>query len=95
MLYHSHPLFLTHSLTHSRTDDIVDSPRALLDREVLRSDLAEWGARLDAVWAGKPVDLFDLALADTHRVYPSMSIVPFKDMIAGMIMDVPGEGRRW
>lgn len=39
------------------------------------------------------MDLFDLAMADTVRTYPSLSIKPFKDMILGMIMDVPGVGQ--
>ena len=36
-----------------RTDDIVDSPRALLNREVLTKDLEDWSIRLDKIWAGK------------------------------------------
>ena len=36
-----------------RTDDIVDSPRALLNREVLTKDLEDWSVRLDKIWAGK------------------------------------------
>jgi Squalene/phytoene synthase len=36
-----------------RTDDIVDSPRALLNREVLTKDLEDWSLRLDKIWAGK------------------------------------------
>lgn len=36
-----------------RTDDIVDSPRALLNREVLNKDLEDWSRRLDSIWAGK------------------------------------------
>ena len=36
-----------------RTDDIVDSPRALLNREVLTKDLEDWSARLDKIWAGE------------------------------------------
>lgn len=36
-----------------RTDDIVDSPRALLNREVLNRDLEDWSLRLDKIWAGK------------------------------------------
>ena len=35
-----------------RTDDIVDSPRALLNREVLNKDLEDWSLRLDKIWAG-------------------------------------------
>ena len=76
-----------------RTDDIVDSPRALLNREVLSKDLSEWDERLDGIWNGKPRDLFDLAMVDTLKAYPRLSIEPFRDMIAGMVMDVPGMGQ--
>lgn len=77
-----------------RTDDLVDSPRAcLLNRDTLTADLDNWTSRLDEVWEGKPVDLFDLAMADTVKAYPDMSIEPYRDMIKGMIMDVPGLGQ--
>jgi len=76
-----------------RTDDIVDSPRALLNREILAKDLKDWNTRLENIWAGKPSDLFDLAMSDTVKQYPSLSIQPYKDMIAGMVMDVPGLGQ--
>jgi phytoene synthase len=77
-----------------RTDDLVDSPRACLqDKDTLTQDLALWENRLDAIFAGQPMDLFDLAMVDTVRAYPDMSIVPFRDMIAGMVMDVPGLGQ--
>jgi phytoene/squalene synthetase len=62
-----------------------------MNRDVLSADLQQWGARLDAIWAGEPADLFDLALSDTVQRNPSMSKVPFQDMIKGMVMDVPGE----
>ena len=52
-----------------RTDDIVDSPRALLNRDVLSKDLQEWGARLDGIWRNEPRDLFDLAMVDTLKVW--------------------------
>ena len=51
-----------------RTDDIVDSPRALMNQDVLSKDLQEWGARLDGIWRGEPHDLFDLAMVDTLKV---------------------------
>lgn len=76
-----------------RTDDIVDSPRALLNREVLKADLDIWTARLKDIWQDHPVDLFDLAMADTVKKYPNMDVQPYKDMIAGMVMDVPGLGQ--
>lgn len=76
-----------------RTDDIVDSPRALLDRDVLSSDLAKWNDRLNHIWNDRPHDLFDLALSDTVKRYPTLPISPFRDMIDGMVMDVPGLGQ--
>jgi hypothetical protein len=76
-----------------RTDDIVDSPRALLNRETLTKDLQEWERRLERIWSNQPVDLFDLAMTDTVREYPRMDIQPYRDMIKGMVMDVPGMGK--
>mmetsp|Transcript_34074 Transcript_34074/g.49501 ORF Transcript_34074/g.49501 Transcript_34074/m.49501 type:complete len:425 (-) Transcript_34074:224-1498(-) len=76
-----------------RTDDIVDSPRALLDRNSLSKDLVAWEQRLTSIWQGQPVDLFDLAMAHTVETYPSLSRQPFQDMILGMVMDVPGLGQ--
>lgn len=76
-----------------RTDDIVDSPRALISKDTLTRDLQEWERRLDGIWNGEAVDLFDLAMADTVRKYPLMDAKPYKDMIAGMVMDVPGMGQ--
>jgi len=69
-----------------RTDDIVDKPRA--DRTSLRTELTEWQRRLTDVWEGKPYDLIDLALADTVRKFPALTITPFEDMIKGMVMDL-------
>ena len=76
-----------------RTDDLVDSPRALSNIEILAGDLKEWEYRLDRIWANEPVDIFELAMADTVQKYPGLSIVPYQDMIKGMIMDVPGMGQ--
>lgn len=76
-----------------RTDDIVDSPRALLNRETLKNDLREWDERLVDIWNYEPKDLFDLAMVDTVKAYPTLSIEPFQDMVKGMIMDVPGMGQ--
>lgn len=69
-----------------RTDDIVDKPRA--DRTSLRTELQQWQQRLSAIWAGRPYDMIDLALADTVKNYPALSITPFEDMIKGMVMDL-------
>lgn len=76
-----------------RTDDIVDSPRALLDREVLSEDLAEWDSRLNSIWRNEPQDVFDLAMSDTVKAYPTLSVDPFRDMVKGMVMDIPGLGQ--
>jgi len=69
-----------------RTDDIVDKPRK--ESGSLRSELSQWGARLKDVWRGRPHDLIDIALVDTLRRYPELSIEPFEDMIKGMVMDL-------
>lgn len=37
-----------------------------------------------SIFIGTPLDLFDLAMVDTLRAYPRLSIQPFRDMIAGM-----------
>jgi len=57
-----------------RTDDIVDKPRA--DRTSLRTELQQWQERLTSIWAGKPYDMIDLALADTVRKFPALPITP-------------------
>mmetsp|Transcript_8351 Transcript_8351/g.12736 ORF Transcript_8351/g.12736 Transcript_8351/m.12736 type:complete len:410 (-) Transcript_8351:322-1551(-) len=77
-----------------RTDDLVDSPRALMmGSDRLVPELEDWERRLDAIWNGEPADNLDLALWDTKQRYPDMDIEPFRDMIKGMLMDVPGLGQ--
>ena len=76
-----------------RTDDLVDSPRALMNLDTLEADLDTWVIRTERIWNNDPVDLFDYAMADTVQKYPSLSIEPYRDMIKGMIMDVPGMGQ--
>ncbi len=75
-----------------RTDDIVDSPRAIVEN-TMDADLDQWNRRLDDIWAGKPWDALDATLCDVRARYPTMSIEPYKDMIKGMVMDVPGLGQ--
>ena len=58
-----------------------DSPRALLNKDMLQRDLNVWTDRLDKIWRDEPEDLFDLAMADTVKVYPDLPIEPFRDMI--------------
>merc|ERR1719473_1260733 len=72
-----------------RTDDLVDMPRQKGDNN-LEEELIEWEARLNEVFAGRPRDVIDAALTDTVMKLPNLSIVPFEDMIKGMVMDVPG-----
>jgi len=62
----------------------------MLNPTQLDSDLTEWNRRLNGIWEGKPSDMFDLAMADTVRYYPTLSIDPFREMVKGMVMDVPG-----
>lgn len=77
-----------------RTDDIVDGPRAMVrGKKSMQQDLQDWTVRLEDVWEGKPRDALDLALVDVREKYPSLPIAPFKDMIDGMVMDVPGIGK--
>lgn len=76
-----------------RTDDLVDGPRAMMNSNVMRADLAAWEARLYQIWEGKPQDSLDLALLDTKQLYPTLPIEPFCDMIQGMVMDTPDLGQ--
>jgi len=69
-----------------RTDDIVDKPRKEMGS--LRSELADWGTRLEDVWEGRAHDMIDLALVDTVQKYPELTIEPFEDMVKGMVMDL-------
>ena len=55
-----------------RTDDIVDKPRK--DMSSLRTELADWRRRTQGIWEGKSYDMIDLALIDTVKNYPSLSI---------------------
>ena len=74
-----------------RTDDIVDSPLAtMLGPERMAKDLEAWERRLEKIWRGEPTDSLDMALADSKARYPDLDIVPYKDMIKGMLMDTPG-----
>ncbi|TVP64052.1 MAG: phytoene synthase [Nodularia sp. (in: Bacteria)] len=67
-----------------RTDELVDGPGcAMTTPETL--DL--WEQHLESIFAGHPVENYDVALADTVRRFP-MDIQPFRDMIAGQQMDL-------
>ncbi len=67
-----------------RTDELVDGLHAETTTE---QTLIDWERQLEDTFAGNPRFAPDLALADTVRRYP-MSAQPFKDMIAGMRMDL-------
>lgn len=67
-----------------RTDELVDGPAsALTTPETL--DL--WEQHLESIFAGHPLENFDVALLDTLQRYP-IDIQPFRDMIAGQRMDL-------
>jgi 15-cis-phytoene synthase len=67
-----------------RTDELVDGVQS----ETTTSDtLLDWEKQLEGAFAGRAFNAADLALADTIERYP-IAIQPFKDMIAGMRMDL-------
>ena len=75
-----------------RTDEIVDAPRDSEDE--MLTDLSSWEIRLENLWKyGDVEDVFDLCLLDVRIRYPSLEIIPFVDMIRGMLMDVPDLGQ--
>lgn len=75
-----------------RTDEIVDAPRE--DDEEMLTDLSSWEIRLENLWKhGSVEDVFDLPLLDVRIKYPNLEIVPFVDMVRGMLMDVPELGQ--
>lgn len=67
-----------------RTDELVDGPGANLTTP---ETLEQWEKQLESVFAGNPVDNFDVALVDTLQHF-SIDIQPFRDMIAGQRMDL-------
>ncbi len=67
-----------------RLDELVDGPAsAITTPETL--DL--WEQQLESIFAGRPLDNFDVALVNTVQRFP-MNIEPFRDMIAGQRMDL-------
>jgi len=79
-----------------RTDEIVDAPRpnAQDPNDEMLTDLSEWEIRLEQLFdVGDVVDVLDLPLLDCKVKYPSLPIVPFSDMIRGMLMDIPELGQ--
>lgn len=80
-----------------RTDEIVDAPRNLgsdeLNNAAMLQDLAAWELRLERLWDyGEVIDVYDLPLLDVRKNYPELQIIPFVDMIRGMLMDIPKLG---
>ncbi|NJN62892.1 MAG: phytoene synthase [Coleofasciculaceae cyanobacterium RL_1_1] len=67
-----------------RTDELVDGPKAAT---TTLATLDEWERQLEDIFAGRPRDRFDVALADTIERFP-LKIEPFRDMIAGQRMDL-------
>lgn len=67
-----------------RTDELVDGPAAT---KTTPETLAQWENQLDSIFAGCPLDNYDVALVDTLQHFP-LEIQPFRDMIAGQRMDL-------
>jgi len=67
-----------------RTDELVDGPASALTTP---ETLDQWEQQLESIFAGHPVENYDVALADTVQRFP-MDIQPFRDMIAGQRMDL-------
>ncbi len=67
-----------------RTDELVDGPQAASTNS---ATLDLWEKNLESIFAGVVSADVDLALVDTLENYP-MDIQPFRDMIAGVKMDL-------
>lgn len=67
-----------------RTDELVDGPDAQLTTP---ETLDRWEQQLESVFAGHPLDDYDVALVDSLERFP-IDIQPFRDMIAGQQMDL-------
>ncbi|MBU7586480.1 MAG: phytoene synthase [Nostoc sp. TH1S01] len=67
-----------------RTDELVDGPASALTTP---ETLDQWEQQLESIFAGNPVENYDVALVDTVQRFP-MDIQPFRDMIAGQRMDL-------
>jgi 15-cis-phytoene synthase len=67
-----------------RTDELVDGLQADTTTD---QTLIDWESQLEFAFKGDPASAPDVALADTVKNYP-IQIQPFKDMIAGMRMDL-------
>lgn len=67
-----------------RTDELVDGPAAAITTS---ETLDLWEQQLESIFAGRPLDNFDVALVDALQRFPT-EIQPFRDMIAGQRMDL-------
>jgi phytoene synthase len=67
-----------------RTDELVDGPTAA---RTTPETLDLWEKQLESVFAGQPLDNYDVALVDTLQNF-DLDIQPFRDMIAGQRMDL-------
>lgn len=67
-----------------RTDELVDGPAAAITTP---ETLEQWEHHLESVFAGHPVEDYDVALVDALQNFP-LDIQPFRDMIAGQCMDL-------
>ncbi|WP_218082640.1 phytoene synthase [Anthocerotibacter panamensis] len=67
-----------------RTDELVDSQRG---QRVTLAILDQWEHQLEKTFAGHPESPEDAALAHAVTLYP-LEIQPFRDLIAGMRMDL-------
>ncbi|XP_020254297.1 bifunctional 15-cis-phytoene synthase, chromoplastic-like [Asparagus officinalis] len=67
-----------------RTDELVDGPNATHTNEVV---LDRWEQRLEDIFQVRPYDMLDATLTDTVYKFP-IDIMPFRDMIEGMRMDM-------
>ncbi|TAE59201.1 MAG: phytoene synthase [Nostocales cyanobacterium] len=67
-----------------RTDELVDGPAAA---RTTPETLEKWEKQLESIFAGHPLDNYDVALVDTLQRFP-LDIQPFRDMIAGQRMDL-------
>lgn len=67
-----------------RTDELVDGPAAAI---TTLETLDRWEQHLESVFAGDPLEDYDVALVDALQNFP-LEIQPFRDMIAGQRMDL-------
>ncbi len=67
-----------------RTDELVDGPKA---NSTTSDTLDEWESNLESLFAGRPLDKYDVALVDTIEQF-NLDIQPFRDMIDGQRMDL-------